>query len=71
MRDVVKIQGDRCDGCPWERWLEGRECRHPSILRAKCNIWSHSYESGSTRHRDCPYGNRVITVVMTDEEGKE
>jgi hypothetical protein len=69
MREVVKIPGDRCDGCVHtgvNEWDE-RVCY---AFELPIGV-SWKENKNTSRHRDCPYGNRVITVVMTDEEWKE
>lgn len=68
MREVFTVSASGCDGCPYECFLVGHECWHPDIPRNQASIFTYMADTVNCRHRDCPYGNRVITVVMTDEE---
>lgn len=71
MREVVTVRAGSCERCPHESYAWGeRECGSPQVPREKANIYTYQAEGDSSRHRDCPYGHRVITVVMTDEEGE-
>jgi hypothetical protein len=65
MREVVKIPGYTCANCL--HYFCGAICM---ALHAPDGWIEANRGEGTHRHRDCPYGNRVITVVMTDEEGE-
>lgn len=81
MREVVKIPGRVCEyarrtgaefGCPY---MEPPVGSGVGGDKDYCRKLKKPLRSGmgetAYRHPLCPYGNRVITVVMTDEEGKD